>query len=192
MALLAWLAIPAGLWAAEPPPFAASEAEITRALSAPAPTPVRTRGLPAPGRATRAITVMALEGGQTVTQQKLVGAEPPAAAVNLRIAFDVNSHAIRPESYRLLAELARALQGEALKTRPVTVRGHTDGDGDEAYNLALSLRRAEAVKAFLSSGPGVSPERLRVEGWGEGQPLAPNDTPQGRQLNRRVEIVAAP
>jgi OOP family OmpA-OmpF porin len=135
---------------------------------------------------------MAVQDGQTVTQQKMVGGDAPVAAINLKVEFDVNSDAIRPESFGLLAELARALQGDALKARSVAVRGHTDSDGDEGYNLALSLRRAGAVKAFLATGFKIANERLRVEGWGEALPLAPNDTPEGKQLNRRVEIVAMP
>ena len=178
-----------------PPGFADSAEEITRALSAPPVRPVRTRSLKI-GRAktpTRAIRVMAREGNQTVCKEVLVAADPPEqAGVNLKVEFDINSHAIRPESFGLLAELARALQGDALRQRNVVIRGHTDSDGEANYNLDLSLRRAEAVKAYLASGFGIAADRLQVEGWGEAQPLAPNDGAANKQLNRRVEIVGLP
>ena len=178
-----------------PPGFADSAEEITRALTAPPVRPVRTRGLKI-GRAktlTRAIRVVAREGSQAVCKEVLVATDKPEqAGVNLKVEFDVNSHAIRPESFGLLAELARALQGDALRERNVVIRGHTDSDGEENYNLDLSLRRAEAVKAYLASGFGIAADRLQVEGWGEAQPLVPNDGAANKQINRRVEIVGLP
>ena len=181
--------------AGDPPGFADSAEEITRALSAPPVRPVRTRSLKiGPAKAsTRAIRVVAREGNQTVCKEVLVAAgQSEQASVNLKVEFDVNAHAIRPESFGLLAELARALQGDALKARAVVIRGHTDSDGDADYNLDLSLRRAEAVKAYLAAGFGIAADRLQVEGWGEAQPLAPNDGAANKQLNRRVEIVGRP
>jgi outer membrane protein OmpA-like peptidoglycan-associated protein len=67
------------------------------------------------------------------------------------------------------------------------IEGHTDSIGTEAYNLALSDRRAKAVFDYLTSR-GVSPDRLKSKGFGESQPVAPNDTAEGRQLNRRVML----
>ncbi len=179
----------------KPPGFAESAEGIVQALSAPAVAPMRTRGWqPGASQApARAIQVMAREDGQMVLKQALaVDGQQESASVNLKVEFDVNSYAIRPESYGLLLELAKALRSERLKGRSVVVRGHTDSDGEDAYNLALSLRRAEEVKRYLSSGFGVAEERLRVEGWGEARPFAPNDNPAGKQLNRRVEIGSQP
>jgi outer membrane protein OmpA-like peptidoglycan-associated protein len=67
------------------------------------------------------------------------------------------------------------------------INGHTDSVGTEEYNLALSDRRAKAVFDYLTSR-GVSPDRLKSKGWGESDPIAPNDTAEGRQQNRRVML----
>jgi outer membrane protein OmpA-like peptidoglycan-associated protein len=69
----------------------------------------------------------------------------------------------------------------------VRIDGHTDSVGDEAYNRTLSERRAEAVRKFLV-GAGIGADRLTVRGLGESAPIAPNDTEEGRALNRRVEL----
>lgn len=77
-----------------------------------------------------------------------------------------------------------------LAARPalrVIVAGHTDAEGSEAHNLALSQRRAAAVVAWLA-GKGVAADRLQSEGHGESRPVAGNDSAEGRTLNRRVEI----
>lgn len=73
----------------------------------------------------------------------------------------------------------------------VDVIGHTDSTGRAEYNQALSVRRAQSVADFLMSRE-VLPERLVVTGRGQTQPIATNDTPEGRSLNRRVEIVLTP
>jgi outer membrane protein OmpA-like peptidoglycan-associated protein len=67
----------------------------------------------------------------------------------------------------------------------VRVEGHTDSDGAEAANLALSVARAEAVTAVLA-GKGIAAERLYAIGYGETLPVASNDTPAGKQKNRRI------
>ncbi|HRD67111.1 MAG TPA: OmpA family protein [Candidatus Competibacter sp.] len=66
--------------------------------------------------------------------------------------------------------------------------GHTDSDGSDSYNMDLSLRRAESVAAFIGT-QGVERRRLHTEGRGEQEPIASNATPQGRQQNRRVELI---
>lgn len=80
---------------------------------------------------------------------------------------------------------------ENLKRNPqmkVLIEGHTDSTGPEDYNLGLSLRRARAVKDYIVSR-GVAAERMEVKGLGESEPIAPNETPEGRAKNRRVEFV---
>jgi len=67
------------------------------------------------------------------------------------------------------------------------VGGHTDSYGTEEYNMGLSVRRARAVADYLVAG-GIDRSRLRVEGYGETQPVASNDTEDGRAQNRRVEL----
>ncbi|MHB8875704.1 MAG: OmpA family protein [Myxococcaceae bacterium] len=70
----------------------------------------------------------------------------------------------------------------------IIVEGHTDSMGADEYNRKLSERRAAAVRGFLH----LAPETSSVKGYGEARPLAPNDTEEGRQRNRRVEIVVIP
>jgi outer membrane protein OmpA-like peptidoglycan-associated protein len=104
---------------------------------------------------------------------------------NSGILFDVNSSTLRPEARENLRRLA-----ESLKKYPETevlIVGHTDSTGPEEYNQRLSERRAEAAAAFLME-QGIRPSRIRTLGKGESEPVASNDTPEGRQLNRRVEI----
>lgn len=101
------------------------------------------------------------------------------------ILFDYDSAALRPESRAVLRELAqnfRQYPGNIL-----IVSGHTDSTGSEAYNQRLSERRAASVADYLIE-QGVSASSITVYGFGELRPKAPNDTPEGRQLNRRVEI----
>ncbi len=73
----------------------------------------------------------------------------------------------------------------------IMVEGHTDSTGSEALNLDLSTRRAQAVRDYLSAH-GVSPDRIRAEGFGPARPVADNKTAEGRAINRRVEIVVQP
>ncbi len=83
--------------------------------------------------------------------------------------------------------------GRVFTSRPgerVQLTGHTDSTGPEAYNRALSLRRAQAVRDYLLANfPGLDAERFEVQGAGESQPVADNGTEAGRRQNRRVEIV---
>ncbi len=98
------------------------------------------------------------------------------------------------------ATLTATLQGDlqdvaaSLNRYPdttVNVVGHTDNTGTAAYNLDLSQRRAQSVASVLISA-GVAPQRVRVTGLGENQPVASNQTPEGRALNRRVEMIITP
>lgn len=73
-------------------------------------------------------------------------------------------------------------------TRKLLVEGFTDSRGSDAYNLDLSARRANAVRTALTAS-GVGAERIEMRGYGEAFPIASNETPEGRQLNRRVEVV---
>lgn len=73
----------------------------------------------------------------------------------------------------------------------IDVMGHTDSTGSEEYNMALSDRRASSVAVYLG-GTGVEQQRIYTQGFGPSYPVASNDTPAGRQLNRRVELVLKP
>jgi outer membrane protein OmpA-like peptidoglycan-associated protein len=103
------------------------------------------------------------------------------------ILFATNSDRIRPESTPTLDEIATML--EKHPELRISIEGHTDSDGEEGYNLTLSEQRAAAVKAFLVSARGIRPDRLQTAGFGETKPAADNATPEGRQQNRRVELV---
>ena len=71
----------------------------------------------------------------------------------------------------------------------LSIEGHTDSEGDDTYNQTLSERRAAAVKAFLVTSYRIDAARLQTQGLGENKPVADNATPEGRQQNRRVELV---
>jgi outer membrane protein OmpA-like peptidoglycan-associated protein len=101
------------------------------------------------------------------------------------IHFDFDKASIRNDSAPLLREIATALQNNPLWTLSIT--GHTDSIGDNGYNMKLSQDRASSVKANLVK-LGVSPDRLSTSGAGPSQPVAPNNTLQGRALNRRVVL----
>jgi outer membrane protein OmpA-like peptidoglycan-associated protein len=73
----------------------------------------------------------------------------------------------------------------------INVTGHTDSTGSDAYNLTLSQKRAASVGQYLASH-GIDPVRIATQGMGESAPIAGNDTPEGRQLNRRVELELVP
>ncbi|MPR32531.1 OmpA family protein [Salmonirosea aquatica] len=107
--------------------------------------------------------------------------------VTTGITFDVNSATIRPESYAVLKDIAGTLsENPAVK---VKIIGHTDSDGDDATNMALSKKRAESVKENLVTEFGIDKSRLETDGKGETAPAAPNTTPEGKANNRRVEFV---
>jgi outer membrane protein OmpA-like peptidoglycan-associated protein len=119
-----------------------------------------------------------------------LGAEVSETEVRIRLSgsviFDFDSDAIRADAERTLSEVAEVVQ--AYPGRPVRIEGHTDSIASDAYNQALSERRAAAVKTWLA-GHGVEAGRLATAGFGESRPAADNATAAGRQQNRRVEIV---
>jgi outer membrane protein OmpA-like peptidoglycan-associated protein len=102
------------------------------------------------------------------------------------ILFDVNSDVIRPESTPTLKEIVAMLQEH--DDLSLTIEGHTDGAGSASANLALSEKRAASVRDYLV-GKGIDASRLDAKGMGSTKPVAPNATAEGRQQNRRVELV---
>jgi OOP family OmpA-OmpF porin len=103
------------------------------------------------------------------------------------ILFDVNSATIRPESFGVLKDIATVLtENSAVK---VKIIGHTDSDGDDAANLALSKKRSESVKDALAREFGIDKSRLETDGKGEEVPVVPNTNSEGKASNRRVEFV---
>ena len=104
------------------------------------------------------------------------------------ILFDTGKDTIKPESGKLLAEVLKLLENDA--TLKLRIEGHTDNVGKPAENLALSKRRAEAVKRWLVA-KGIAAGRLEPAGFGDTKPVAPNTSDEGRSKNRRVELAKA-
>ena len=115
----------------------------------------------------------------------------PAAATTQKVTyaadafFDFDKSVLKPEGKAKLDDLASKVQNINLEV--IIAVGHTDSVGSDAYNQKLSVRRAEAVKAYLVS-KGIDKSRVYTEGKGEKQPVASNKTADGRAKNRRVEI----
>ena len=107
--------------------------------------------------------------------------------VTYGIYFDVNKDVVKPESYGTLNDIAKILN--EVPDVKVKIVGHTDSDGADAANLDLSKRRAASVKNELVKTFNVNGDRLLTDGMGESQPVAPNDTPSNKALNRRVEFI---
>jgi outer membrane protein OmpA-like peptidoglycan-associated protein len=101
------------------------------------------------------------------------------------ILFDIDRAELRPEAQAELVKLSRILN--KYEDTNILVEGHTDATGTDEHNMQLSLRRSESVATFLAV-QSVARDRLNAVGYGEIQPIASNDTAEGRQQNRRVEV----
>src|SRR6185369_8732474 len=101
------------------------------------------------------------------------------------VTFDFDKASLRPDARPVLDEAIATLKQHA--DVDVSVDGYTDSTGSESYNLALSQRRARTVADYLGKG-GIAATRLQVKGFGEANPVASNDTEDGRAQNRRVEL----
>jgi outer membrane protein OmpA-like peptidoglycan-associated protein len=104
------------------------------------------------------------------------------------VNFDFDKSTIKPDAAQILNQAVDELN--KAKAVDVRIEGHTDSIGSEAYNLKLSQRRADAVELYLVDH-GIPAARLSTEGKGESQPVASNDTAEGRYQNRRVEFHVA-
>ena len=120
-------------------------------------------------------------------------APAPKAVTQVRLSadvlFDFDKTEIKPEGTKKLDELLANLKSTPFEL--VIVTGHTDAIGTDAYNDRLSLARAESVRGYLVS-KGLESNRIQAAGKGESQPVADNDTDEGRSRNRRVEIEVVP
>ena len=116
-------------------------------------------------------------------------AAPAVAASKVTYAadafFDFDKAVLKPEGKAKLDDMAQKVKGINLEV--IIAVGHTDAVGTDAYNQKLSIRRSEAVKAYLVT-KGIEKNRIYTEGKGEKQPVADNKTKEGRAKNRRVEI----
>jgi outer membrane protein OmpA-like peptidoglycan-associated protein len=112
------------------------------------------------------------------------------------VLFDFDKATIKPEAATALHNVAEIIKDKG-KGRSVRIDGHTDGKGSDAYNQKLSERRADSVKQWLGQKEGLAQAKMTTQGFGASKPVAPNakpdgsDDPEGRQKNRRVEIVLA-
>jgi OOP family OmpA-OmpF porin len=145
-----------------PPPPAPAPAPAPAPEPAPAPAPV-----PAP-----AVVPVPVPTSEKVT----------FAADAL---FDFDKATLKPDASAKLDDLVSKVQTITLEV--IIAVGHTDSVGTDAYNQKLSVRRAEAIKKYLT-GKGIDASRVYTEGKGESQPVADNKTAEGRSRNRRVEI----
>ena len=102
------------------------------------------------------------------------------------VLFDTARTTLKPGALRTVDQLARFL--ETNPEQKILIEGHTDSVGDDAYNRELSLRRAEAVQRALTDRR-ISADRMEVNGLGEGYPVASNNSAEGRQRNRRIEVI---
>ncbi|MFY0521822.1 OmpA family protein [Archangium gephyra] len=103
-----------------------------------------------------------------------------------QVRFADGKAVLLPESYPLLAQVVDLLVRTGIQR--IRIEGHTDNQGDKTANLNLSKERARAVADYLIKA-GLDPARLESEGFGDSRPVAPNMTPRGRELNRRVDFV---
>ena len=101
------------------------------------------------------------------------------------VFFDFDKWDLRPESFVELDRVVKLL--EENPAIEIEMSAHTDSYGSDEYNFKLSDNRARSVMEYIIS-KGISPSRITSHGYGETKPVAPNDTPENRQLNRRVEF----
>ena len=141
----------------------APEAKPAAAAPAPAPTPIPRAAEPKPAP-------------KPVAEKVTFAAD---------VFFDFDKSVIKPEGKSKLDDLVNKMRDINLEV--VIAIGHTDSIGSDAYNQRLSVRRAEAVKAYLVS-KGIEANRVYTEGKGKRQPIADNRTRDGRAKNRRTEI----
>ncbi len=114
------------------------------------------------------------------------GCAADVAIINLEgVNFHYNSHELTEEAQRILDRVADTLSQHA--DLPLQVAGHTDAQGDPAYNQWLSLQRAQTVRDYLVA-QGVNPSHIGATGYGGEQPIADNTTKEGMRMNRRVEL----
>lgn len=131
-------------------------------------------------------TIVDVEAGTGVTES----VEEITITLDADVFFDFDADVLRPDAQAALGDVAARVRDDGAAA--IHIAGHTDSVGDPAYNQALSERRAAAVEAFLAAELGGV--EITTEGYGATRPVAPNETedgqdfPEGRALNRRVEI----
>ncbi len=133
------------------------------------------------------LTVLEIgEMTQEITAGDMLAALEKDGRIALEIHFDTGKATIKPESQRIVGEIAALLTGHA--ELRVSIEGHTDNTGTPQGNKTLSDARAKAVVEAVVA-QGVEASRLSAAGWGQDKPVADNATEEGRAKNRRVEVV---
>lgn len=181
---------------------AAPQADTPPAAAVPAPTPAPESRVapqaatPAPAAPPAAAAPVVPVPSTPQAPSAGLAPEAPSAEAQRRVRsekvtldtdtyFDFDKATLKPEGRTKLDELANRLSGMRLEV--VVATGHTDATGPTSYNQKLSVRRAQAVKAFLEE-KGLPVDKIFTTGKGETQPVAPNKTREGRAQNRRVEV----
>jgi outer membrane protein OmpA-like peptidoglycan-associated protein len=118
--------------------------------------------------------------------ETVTAAGASSRAIDEPIEFALNSVELTPDSKLKLDLFGEAMLNKDMSGRSVALAGHTDNSGEEDYNCGLSMRRADAARNYLVKSFGIKGERILVAGFGESQPVVPNDTDASRQKNRRV------
>lgn len=143
------------------------------------------------GGAAGAVIGKRMDDQAEVLEEELPGAEVERVGEGIQVTFDsgilfdFDSYGLRPEAQEHLTNLVASLN--EYPDSELLIVGHTDSSGEEDYNQALSEERAEAAGNYLIRG-GVLPSRVRTMGVGETEPVGSNDTEDGMQQNRRVEV----
>jgi outer membrane protein OmpA-like peptidoglycan-associated protein len=133
------------------------------------------------------ITIPALKPEEFFTEPYKVNIKYEAARTYTldNVHFDSGKSTLRPESFPALEDLYAYLKNkEGIK---VEIAGHTDSRGKDDVNLKLSQQRAETIRDYLIK-KGIQPARVTAKGYGSAEPVADNETDEGRQLNRRTEV----
>jgi outer membrane protein OmpA-like peptidoglycan-associated protein len=144
--------------------------DLAQALFAEPAAPIRTRGV-GPAKALPSLPL-------------------PQPAVAINVLFAPNSDTLPASSYTEVDKLGTVLSWPQYTDYRIQLAGHTDNQGSERKNQALSERRVQSIKAYLTQRFHIAPERVQTVGYGSSKPIMPNDTPEGRAKNRRVEVVS--
>jgi len=173
------------------PPLAQERATGSVTIDQPAPQP---RGLTVEQDGRTIVAPVSPGGAVDIRGANVIIEEGPQSTkltVQNDVLFDFDKAELRAEASEALQRVAEIIRQR--RPRQVRILGHTDSLGSDEYNLSLSQRRARSVEQWLAANGGSLPP-LQIEGRGEADPVAPNtsnggDNPEGRQRNRRVEVL---
>jgi OOP family OmpA-OmpF porin len=138
-------------------------------------------------------SALAIEGSAPVEAEpppepeKRVEVRDNKIVINEKVQFEFNSAKILEVSHSLLDEVASVIK-ENPQIKKIRVEGHASSEGSDDYNLKLSDKRATSVMKYLTGKAGIETAMLTAKGYGEAQPIASNDSEDGREKNRRVEF----